>query len=152
MTVINRWLATGMLQYHPLITRSKASLDSSGFLAQGFWSWFYKLALFDTVISGQNITIPSTRTTKQALDFLWFEHHIHECLCRCSLQIRTWTHTKTRILNMLARVLHRAKNGRRGLWLHRVIFVTESSYRFCTWACLCFRRIQCIAYPPPSFL
>ena len=37
---------------------SKVSLDSSGFLAQRFWSWFYKLILFDTVISGQSVTIP----------------------------------------------------------------------------------------------
>ena len=28
--------------------RSKTSLDSSGFLTQGFWSWFCKLLLFDT--------------------------------------------------------------------------------------------------------
>ena len=33
---------------HSLITRSKVSLDSSGFLAQEFWSWFCKLPLFDT--------------------------------------------------------------------------------------------------------
>ena len=34
--------------------RSKTTLDSLGFLAQGFWSWFCKLTLFDTVISGQS--------------------------------------------------------------------------------------------------
>ena len=34
---------------------SKASLDSSGFLAQGLGSWFCKLTLFNTVISGQNL-------------------------------------------------------------------------------------------------
>jgi len=42
---------------YSLIARSNASLDSSGFLAQRFWSWFCKLTLFDTVISGQSITI-----------------------------------------------------------------------------------------------
>ena len=42
MMVINWWLAN-----HPLITQSKTSLDSLGFLAQGFWSLFYKLTLFD---------------------------------------------------------------------------------------------------------
>ena len=49
-----------MLQYHPLITWSKASLDFLGFLAQGFQSWFCKLNLFDTVISGQSfLALPS---------------------------------------------------------------------------------------------
>jgi len=43
-----------MLQYHSLIVQSKASLDSSGSLARGFWSWFCKLALFDTIINGQS--------------------------------------------------------------------------------------------------
>ena len=33
---------------HPLIMRSKTSLDSSEFLVRGFWSWFCKLTLFDT--------------------------------------------------------------------------------------------------------
>ena len=54
MTVINRWLTTVMLQYHLLIARSKVSIDSSGSLARGFWSWFCKLILFDTVFSGQS--------------------------------------------------------------------------------------------------
>jgi len=46
-----------MLQYHSQITRSKASLESSGFL-----SWFCKLALFDTVITSQNVIIFFERT------------------------------------------------------------------------------------------
>ena len=49
-----------MLQYHPLIGRSKALLDFSRSLVRGFCSWFCKLTLFDTVISGQNVTIHST--------------------------------------------------------------------------------------------
>jgi hypothetical protein len=35
-------------------------LDSSVFLAQRFWSWFCKLALFNTVISGQNFLVHSS--------------------------------------------------------------------------------------------
>ena len=53
-------IATLMLQYHPLIARSKVLLDSSRSLVREIWSWFYKLSLFNTVINGQNITIPNT--------------------------------------------------------------------------------------------
>ena len=55
MTVINRWFATVMLQYHHLIARSKTSLDSLKSLAWRFWSWFCKLALFDTIINSQTV-------------------------------------------------------------------------------------------------
>jgi hypothetical protein len=45
--LIDDWLLWCYSNY-PLITRSKALLDFSEFLVRGFWSWFCKLALFDT--------------------------------------------------------------------------------------------------------
>ena len=64
--------ATVMLQYHRLIARSRASLDSSGSLTRGFWSWFYKLTLFNTIISGQSLLLFTSATigaqTKQGLE------------------------------------------------------------------------------------
>ena len=56
MTVINRWFATVMLQW-PSYNRAVKDLVRFFIVTSaGFWSWFCKLILFDTVISGQNFS------------------------------------------------------------------------------------------------
>ena len=54
MTLINRLLAT-----------VKILLDSSEFLTRGFWRWFFRLILFNTIISSQNfltLTVAENQT------------------------------------------------------------------------------------------
>ena len=55
MTVINRWVATIMLQYQPLIVRWKVSLDSSRKVAQGCEVSFVNCIYLIPLIMSQNL-------------------------------------------------------------------------------------------------
>ena len=74
MTVINRWLATIMLQYQPLIVRWKVSLDSSRKVAQGCEVSFINFLYLIPLIISQNLCYlcyTSNRRQRRVPSYHW---------------------------------------------------------------------------------